>query len=72
MAKTRIMAYLYYLFSVTETTVKRPAIEWQLSGYGADSLMDDEFIQLVMTGIGDNQISVTVKYDSLRIKKTAE
>lgn len=31
--------------------------------------MDDKFIQLVMTGIRDNQISIYIKYDPLRIKQ---
>ncbi len=31
--------------------------------------MNDEFIQLVMTGIRDNQISIHIKYDPLRIKQ---
>ena len=32
--------------------------------------MDDKSVQLVMSGIGDDQISVGVKYKSLRINQT--
>jgi hypothetical protein len=31
--------------------------------------MDDKLIQLVMTGIRDNQISIHIKNDPLRIKQ---
>ena len=38
----------------------------------AHSLMKDEFVQLVVTGIGYEQVSLIIECDSLRVDQTAD
>ena len=66
-ARILIMAFLYYSFSVSVTRSNDLQLDDNCQCIEADSLMDDEFIQLVVTSIGNDQISFIIKYDSLRI-----
>ena len=71
-ARILIMAYLSYSLSIPVTRSNDLQLDDNCQCIPMDSLMNDEFIQLMVTGVGNDQISLGIECDSLRVAQAAD